>query len=179
MLRMTLFEDVSYSTYKVNRRAGRIIFIPNNYIFTDLIANYAHYGMKTVWDGIDIAISFDSNHKKAAYIAKTIARKYSKGYTEIAKRQMTKLRSQYSIKNPNVEPRIFTFFEPYGINVSVWFMSNSYATLALRSTISAELIDAFNKEDDIKIAYPTQTMYLDRRQIPSAHTELKDEDGAQ
>ena len=179
MLRMTVFEDVTYSTYKTNRRAGRIIFIPNNYIFTDLIANYAHYGMKTVWDGIDIAISFDSNHKKAAYIAKTIARKYSKGYTEIAKRQMTKLRSQYSIKNPNVEPRIFTFFEPYGINVSVWFMSNSYATLALRSTISAELIDAFNKEDDIKIAYPTQTMYFDRRQIPSAHTELKDEDGAQ
>ena len=162
---MTVFEDVTYSTYKFNRRAGRIVFVPNNYIFTDLIANYSHYGMKTVWDGIDIVISFDSNHKKAVHIAKTIVRKYSKGYTDIAKRQMTKLRSQYSVKNPNVEPRIFTFFEPYGINISSWYMSNSYATLALRSTISAELIDAFNKEDDIKIAYPSQTVWLDAKDI--------------
>ncbi len=175
LLRMTVFEDVTYSTYKFNRRAGRIVFVPNNYIFTDLIANYSHYGMKTVWDGIDIVISFDSNHKKAVHIAKTIVRKYSKGYTDIAKRQMTKLRSQYSVKNPNVEPRIFTFFEPYGINISSWYMSNSYATLALRSTISAELIDAFNKEDDIKIAYPSQTLYLGKKQTPSAHSEFEGE----
>ncbi|MBE2984333.1 mechanosensitive ion channel [Campylobacter sp. RM9344] len=175
LLRMTVFEDVTYTTYKVNRRAGRIVFIPNNYIFTDLIANYSHYGMKTVWDGIDIVLSFDSNHKKAVYIAKSIVRKYSKGYTDIAKRQMTKLRSQYSIKNPNVEPKVFTFFEPYGVNISSWYMTNSYAALALRSTISAEIIDAFNKEDDIKIAYPTQTMYLSKKQDPSPHSELENE----
>ncbi|KEA46544.1 membrane protein [Campylobacter mucosalis] len=174
LLRITMLEDVTLSTYlDGSRRAGRIIFIPNNYIFTDLISNYSHYGMKTVWDGIDICISFDSNHKKAVYIAKTIVRKYSKGYTDIAKRQMNKLRSQYSIKNPNVEPRVFTFFESYGINISIWYMANSYATLVLRSTISAELIDAFNKEDDIRIAYPTQTMYMARKSLPHPHTELE------
>lgn len=32
------------------------------------------------------------------YIIKNIARKYSKGYTDIAKKEMNKLRSQYSIK---------------------------------------------------------------------------------
>ena len=170
LLRLTVFEDVSYSTYKTNRRAGRIIFVPNNYIFTDLIANYAHYGMKTIWDGIDIVISFDSNHKKAVYLARNVVKKYSKGYTDIAKRQMNKLRSQYSIKNPNVEPRIYTFFEPYGINISCWFMSNSYATLALRSTISAEIIEAFLAQDDIKIAYPTQTMFVGKKENPSDHT---------
>ncbi|MBR8462805.1 mechanosensitive ion channel [Campylobacter sp. faydin G-105] len=171
MLRMTIFEDVTYTTYKSNRRAGRIVFVPNNYIFTNLIANYSHYGMKTVWDGIDVVISFDSNHKKAVYIAKNIIRKYSKGYTDIAKRQMNKMRSQYSIKNPNVEPRIFTFFEPYGINISSWYMTNSYAALMLRSTISAELIDAFNAEDDIRIAYPTQTMYLSKKRDAAEHSE--------
>ncbi|MBL0687183.1 MAG: hypothetical protein JJV94_05100, partial [Sulfurospirillum sp.] len=28
----------------------------------------------------------------------------------------------------------------------------------LRSTISADILDTINKEDDIKIAYPTQTV---------------------
>lgn len=175
ILRMTIFEDVTFATYQHNRRAGRIIFIPNNYVFTELISNYSHQGMKTVWDGIDVVLTFDSNHKKAVYIAKTITRKYSRGYTDIAKRQMTRLRSQYSIKNPNVEPRIFTFFEPHGICISIWFMSSSYATLTLRSTISAELIEAYNKESDIMIAYPTQTMYLGRKTNPSMHSELDQE----
>lgn len=176
LLRMTVFEDVTMATYlSKSHRAGRIVFVPNHYIFTELISNYAHYGMKTVWDGIDIFVSFDSNHKKAVYIAKTIARKYSKGYTDIAKRQMGKLRSQYSIKNPNVEPRVFTFFEPYGISISIWYMANSYSTLSIRSTISAELIEAFNKEDDIRIAYPTQTMYMARKILPTAHSELDTE----
>ena len=177
LLRLTVFEDVTYSTYKTNRRAGRIIFVPNNYIFTDLIANYSHYGMKTVWDGIDITISFDSNHKKAVYLVRDVVKKYSKGYTDIAKRQMNKLRSQYSIKNPNVEPRIYTFFEPYGINISCWYMSNSYATLTLRSTISAEIIEAFLEHDDIKIAYPTQTMFVGKRERPSDHIAHTEQEG--
>lgn len=166
-LRMTIFEDISYNTYKYNRRAGRIIFIPNNYIFTKLIANYTHNGMKTVWDGIDFYISFDSNHKKAMYIIKNVAKKYSKGYTDMAKKQMNKLRNQYSIKNPNVEPRIYIFYEAFGMNVSVWYMANAYAALALRSTISAEIIEELNKEEDIKIAYPTQTIYTNSiRKLP-------------
>ena len=78
LLRLTVFEDVTYSTYKTNRRAGRIIFVPNNYIFTDLIANYSHYGMKTVWDGIDITISFDSNHKKGGLSGKRCRQKVLK-----------------------------------------------------------------------------------------------------
>jgi len=163
LLRMTIYEDVTIVTVNANRRAGRIIFVPNNYIFTDLIANYSHQGMKTVWDGIDVVFSFESNHKKAAHIIKAIVRKYSKGYTEIAKKQMSKLRNQYSIKNPNVEPRVFTFIEPYGVKISVWYMANAFATLSLRSTISAEIMEAIASHDDIVIAYPTQTIYMDGR----------------
>lgn len=157
--RITLLEDITLTTIEHNRRAGRIIFIPNNYIFTSMIANYTHASLKTVWDGIDIMITFDSNHKKATHLAKEICRKYSKGYTDITRKQLNKLRDRYSLKPVNVEPRIFTFIESNGIKVSSWYLTNSYATLTLRSTISADIIDAFNAEYDITIAYPTQTFY--------------------
>lgn len=158
-LRITLMEDVTLTTLETNRRAGRIIFVPNNYIFTSMIANYSHASLKTVWDGIDIMITFDSNHKKATHITKEICRKYSKGYTEITRKQLNKLRDRYSLKTTNVEPRIFTFIESNGIKVSAWYLTNAYATLTLRSTISADIVDAFNAEYDITIAYPTQTFY--------------------
>ena len=34
MLRMTMHEDVTLTSYMSNRRAGRMIFIPNHFIFT-------------------------------------------------------------------------------------------------------------------------------------------------
>jgi len=103
LLRITILEDITLTTYLHNRRAGRIIFIPNNYVFTNMIANYTHVSFKTVWDGIDITVTFDSNHRTAMHIAKEIARKYSKGYTDITRTQLNKLRNRYSLKNTNVE----------------------------------------------------------------------------
>jgi len=162
LLRMTLHEDVTLTTYMHNRRAGRIIFIPNNYIFTDMIANYSHAGLKTVWDGVDFVITFDSDLHKAASVAKEVTRKYSKGYTDITRKQLNKLRSHYSIRNTNVEPRIYTFIEDYGIKISAWYLTNSYATLTLRSTISAEIIQRLHEETAITLAYPTQSIYIDK-----------------
>ena len=167
LFRITLMEDITLTTYMVNRRAGRIIFVPNNYVFTSMIANYSHNSLKTVWDGIDITITFDSNHKKASYLTKEIARKYSKGYTDITRKQLNKLRENYSLKNTNVDPRCFSFAEVNGIKISVWYLTNAFATLTLRSTISTEILDAFKAEDDIHIAYPTQTIGFTQTERPA------------
>ena len=165
LLRITLLEDITLTSIAHNRRAGRIIFVPNNYIFTRMIANYTHSSLKTVWDGIKITITFDSNHKKAMHLVKEITKRYSKGYTDITRKQLNKLRHQYSLKNTNVEPRIYSFIEPYGIDIEAWYLTNAYATLTLRSVISTEILDAFKNEDDIKIAYPTQKINLSEDKI--------------
>jgi small-conductance mechanosensitive channel len=165
LLRITILEDITLTSIMHNRRAGRIIFVPNNYIFTHMIANYTHNSLKTVWDGIKITITYDSNHKKAMHLVKEITKKYSKGYTDITRKQLNKLRHNYSLKNTNVEPRIYSFIEPYGIDIEAWYLTNAYATLTLRSTISTEILDAFNKEEDITIAYPTQKLHLSTREL--------------
>ena len=162
MLRMTMHEDITLTSYMSNRRAGRMIFIPNNFIFTDMIANYSHSGLKTVWDGIDFVITFDSDANKASHIAKEITKKYSKGYTEITRKQLNKLRSKYGMRNTNVEPRIFTHIEPYGLKISAWYLTNSYATMTLRSTISIEIIARIQEEEKIHLAFPTQSIYVDK-----------------
>jgi len=160
-MRMTILEDITLTSVLENRRAGRIIFIPNNYIFTRMVANYTHSSLKTVWDGVNITITYDSNHKKAMSLAKEIAKKYSKGYTDITRKQLNKLRHQYSLKNTSVEPRVFSFIENNGVKIESWYLTNAYATLTLRSVISTEIVDAFQKEDDITIAYPTQMLHME------------------
>lgn len=161
ILRITMHEDVTLTTYLENRRAGRIIFVPNNYIFTTMFANYTHGGMKTVWDGVDFTITFDSNYKKALRIASDVATKYSRGYTEITRKQLNKMRDKYSLRNNNIEPKTFSLIEPNGIKISVWYQTNAYATLTLRSTISVEIIENILKEPDIFIAYTTTKLVKD------------------
>ncbi len=174
LLRMTIFEDITLTSVTTNRRAGRIIFIPNNYIFTRMIASYTHHSLKTVWDGVHITITFDSNHKKAMHIAKEISRKYSKGYTDITRKQLNKLRSHYSLKNTNVEPRIFSFIESNGVVIEAWYLTNAYATLTLRSVISVDIVEAYNKEDDITIAYPTQKLHIQNQERRDPPFETKE-----
>lgn len=170
-LRITLYEDLNFETYNKNRRAGRIIFIPNNYVFTNLIANYTHHGMKTIIDGIDISVTFDSNIQKAEEIVGQIVTRYAKTHTDLARKTMSRLQNEYSIKNPKVEPRFFVFFEHWGMRISAWYMTNSYASLALRSNISKEIIKEFNKHEDIKIAYPTQNLHIAKNTPTKEHLD--------
>ncbi len=175
LLRMTMLEDITLTTIKYNRRAGRIIFVPNNYVFTRMIANYSHSSLKTVWDGIDIMITYESNHKKAMQICKEVTKKYSKGYTDITRKQLNKIRNHYSLKNTNVEARIFSFIENNGVKISAWYLTNAYATLTLRSVISLEIVERFNEEEDITIAYPTQMLHIEKsaKEPPFAQDEME------
>lgn len=42
--------------------------------------------MKTVLDGIDISVTFDSNLDKAQEIVENIVTRHAKGYTELARK---------------------------------------------------------------------------------------------
>lgn len=155
LTRITLLEDVTLYTLLETRRSGRIIFIPNNFIFNTIISNYTHGGMTTIWDGIDFTITFDSNFKKAIEIATEVARKYSKPHIEIGKKRILRLKERYSLKRISLEPRVFNMIEANGMKISVWYQSNAFTTLNVRSNISSEIIELLAKEYDIKIAYPT------------------------
>ncbi|WP_120952450.1 mechanosensitive ion channel domain-containing protein [Helicobacter sp. L8] len=162
MLYITIFEDVTPLAYKENHcRAGRIVFVPNNYIFTSLFANYSHFGMKSVWDGVVFHLTFDSNYKKAMEIAFNTANTHAKQYTEMTYKQLSKMRTKYSLRNTSVSPRVFMALEKDGIQISVWYQTNSYATLALKSKISSDIIEALLQEPDIFVAYNTTKLVRD------------------
>ncbi|MGJ0337464.1 mechanosensitive ion channel family protein [Aliarcobacter cryaerophilus] len=166
LFKITIKEDVTLVSYMKNRRAGRIFFVPNNYIFSELISNYSHSELKTVWDGIDITLTFDSNFKKAQKIIRDILKHYSKGYSDITRKQLSKMRNKYQLRATGVEPRVFTLLEPHGMVISGWYLTNSFAALVLRSTICAEILEALMKEDDINIAYPTQQININKTSNP-------------
>lgn len=155
LVSMKLFVDVSLNTVDVTRRAGQVIYFPNGLIFTQVIQNLTYSKLKTIWDGVDIIITFDSNHAKAQKIAREIAIKHTTGFMNITRKHYAFLKERFNIRTINHEPRVFGLVDKYGIKITVWYLASSYGSLSLRSLISMEIIDAFNAEEDIKIAYPT------------------------
>lgn len=160
LLKMTLYEDVTYTTLTENKRAGRIIYIPNNYIFTDLISNYNYSYLKTVWDGIDIYLDYSSNIDKAKQIILESASLHSNAYADSAKKAIQKMRNHYQMKNSGTDAKIFVFIEQFGVKISVWYMANSREVLKMRSIISEEIIKRFKEQKDIKLAFPTQSILI-------------------
>ncbi|WP_024787818.1 MULTISPECIES: mechanosensitive ion channel family protein [unclassified Lebetimonas] len=155
LTRIVIYEDVTYTTYHKNRRAGRIVFIPNNVVFNNPIFNYTHKRLATVWDGIDITLTFDSNYKKAVDIIKNILTNQTKRQSAATKTRMQRLKIEYNFKSYNLEPRVLTLIEENGIRISAWYLVISTSPLIYRSQISGEILDALLKEKDIKITYPT------------------------
>ena len=154
-----------FRSYRENHRAGRLIFIPNNYIFTHLFSNYTHGDLRNIWDSVEVCITFDSNISKAKEIAINVAREHAKIYTEQTKEQMQKMRDRFQLAQSalNVEPRVFNFVRANGMEISVWFQNYAFATLKLKSIIAQEVVERFLKEEDIKIAYPITRIVYDKQ----------------
>jgi small-conductance mechanosensitive channel len=159
-LKITIYEDVTMLSYDKHKRAGRVVFIPNNLIFSKLIFNYSHNGLKTVWDSITFALTYDSDLDKAMGIIREVVHKHTKGFTKHKEKQTQKLRADYNIRGYSFEPRILTFIESYGISVSTWYQTDSYRALSMKSVISKDIFDNLKNEPDIKFAYPTSSIML-------------------
>ncbi len=160
LLTITMYEEVSLISYQKNKRAGRIIFVPNNYIFTHIFLNYSHSGLTTVWDSVDLMVTFDSDIDEAIRIAMDVSTKHSKTFSKLTDRSVRRMRTKYSIGDISTEPRVFSFIENNGVAISVWYPTHSFSILKTKSLISKELLGAFMASASVKIAFPTTSVVI-------------------
>ncbi|WP_104749625.1 mechanosensitive ion channel family protein [Helicobacter cynogastricus] len=152
MLNLTILEEVTLTTYtKNNGRAGRIIFVPNNYIFTGLFSNYTHLGLSAVWDSLDFLLPFGSNYQRAIDIALEVATRRSEPFSQATRTQLGKMRAKYALRTLEAEPKIALMPEKEGMRLYVSYLVNAYDTLGLHSEIALEIIKAFEQAEDIFI----------------------------
>jgi len=117
--------------------SGRIIMVPNSILFEQNIVNYTSKD-DYVLDQVTAAITYESNLDKAIKIALESAKKHTKEFIDITKK----------------EPYVRTFFQPNGINVSVRYFSPAKRLQEISSTVTKEMYDRIMKTKGVEIAYP-------------------------
>lgn len=141
-----------------DQSTGRVIHIPNHKVFTESVANYTS-DFEFIWNEIEVLVTFESNWKKAKQILQEIADKHLQDSVTDAERQVKRASKSYLIHYRYLTPIVYTDVKDSGVNLTVRHLSNPRRRRSLGQSIWEDVLDAFNKEDDIELAYPTMRIY--------------------
>jgi small-conductance mechanosensitive channel len=163
LTKLTLYENITNDALTEHKKAGRVIFVPNYYLIMGEVYNYTHLSIKTILDLIEIRMTFDSNIAKAEKIGLESAEFITSRFTEMAKKQYDALKSRYTLRNMTQYPKVFFYPSMHGngIVMGVWYVSPYREILKHKSEVMKEIIARFKNEDDIKLVYSANSLFLE------------------
>lgn len=129
------------------RPTGRIVSMPNNTFLKQPIVN-ATQDNRTVWQSMDVIITFDSDWQKGKKILESMLEDIFT--VEFLKEH--KISKQY-------EPKVLTSIAGEGVRFSLWFPSRVGEFRDVLEVISEEVLMRFKKEG-IELAYNTLTIEM-------------------
>jgi len=141
-----------------DQSTGRIIQIPNAKIFTEKQAIYTK-GFEYIWNEIPVLITFDSNWKKCKTLLSSIADECCMKSTEEAKKKLEKATKDYVIYYNKLTPIVYTDVKDSGVLLTIRYLCSPYERRGSQQVIWEKILDVFEANDDLELAYPTNTQY--------------------
>lgn len=143
-----------------DQSTGRIIHIPNGWVFIHAIANYTQ-GFNFIWNEIPILITFESNWPKAKELLSEIARKHSSIQSESAAQQLRRTADKYLIYFTHLTPIVWTDVKASGVMLTIRYLCEPRRRRSSASAVWEEVLSEFAKHPDINLAYPTTRFYTE------------------
>ncbi len=137
-----------------DQSTGRIIHIPNSKVLREPLAN-SHIGFEYIWNEIPVLITFESDWKKAKTMLEDIAREKTISLSEGAQQQIRRAAEKYLIFYDKLTPAVYTTVKDSGVLLTVRYLVDPRKRRASDQQVWEAILDAFAKEPDVELAYPT------------------------
>ena len=147
-----------------DQSTGRMVFFPNSFIFKGHFFNYSTTN-SFIWDEVHILVTYESPWKKALDIIVKIAEEVSRDVVEKARENQEKLARQFNVSLGNPEAYAYVNIADSGVDLVLRFLSEIKLRRTMRDRICREILEAFEKEKHIQLAYPTQRQLTETRII--------------
>jgi len=134
---------------------GRLIHVPNGLIFTATLANYGK-GFKYIWNEMPVLVTFESDWRKAKNILLKIVHENSIIQTKSAEKKFKEAKKVFMLKKPDLEPTVITKVEDSGVELTLRYLCRPDMRRETEHKIWEDILDEFDKYDNIDFAYPTQ-----------------------
>lgn len=141
-----------------DQSTGRLLHIPNGFIFTQPVANYTRK-FSYIWNEIPVLITFESDWKKAKQILLDIAHSHTQELSETAERQILEASRSYMIFYSTLKPTVYTSVEASGVLLTIRYLCEARQRRSTTQAIWEAVLDAFARHDSVDFAYPTTRFY--------------------
>ena len=141
-----------------DQSTGRIIHIPNGFVFTQAQANYTA-GFQYIWHEIPVLLTFESNWKKAKQILNDIVDHHGISLGSKAENQIKEAAKKFLIFYTKLTPIVYTNVKDSGVLLTMRYMCDPRERRSIQEKIWEDVLNKFSQCDDIDFAYPTQRFY--------------------
>lgn len=152
LLRTTLVEVNNW--LGVDQPTGRVLFIPNNFIFKSKVFNFSH-GHPYIWGKIDVTVTFATPTASAqALFTKVLEEETRRDFAE-ARAAAGEMERRYGVEDADYSPKIYTRIADSGVTFSLIYVSHYRSSSATRNRINRRLISELETHKHIQLAYNT------------------------
>lgn len=142
-----------------DQSTGRIIHIPNGWIFQHSVANYAQ-GFNFIWNELPVTVTFESDWAEAKRILSDIADAHSLMKSQQAQREVRKAANKYMIHFQHLTPIVWTSVVDNGVTLTIRYLCEPRRRRSSETAMWEDILRAFARAGNIDFAYPT-TRYFD------------------
>ena len=153
MLRTTLLEVNNW--LGVDEPTGRIIIIPNSFIFKYQVFNYSHIHPH-IWGKIDVTVTFETPPQEAFDTLMKVLTEETEHEFSTAEQAEQRMEKTYGTAHVVYKPKIHTVIADSGVCYSLFYVSHYKRFSATKDKISARILDEFEKNPHLEFAYPTE-----------------------
>lgn len=154
-IRMFQFSLMEVTPYEEGEQStGRIIDVPNYFIFTHPITNYTK-GFQYIWNEIKVLITFESDWELAKEHLEEIVTKQTLHLTKEAKTEIREAARRYMIHYNKLTPIIYTDVKESGVELSIRYLCTPKQRRTTGNLIWEDILRLVQDNEKIDLAYPT------------------------
>jgi small-conductance mechanosensitive channel len=141
-----------------DQSTGRIIHVPNGWIFRQSTANYTQE-FNFIWDEIAVTVTFESDWQRAKSILDEIVNRVSVFPSEQATSEVHKAATRYRLHYKHLTPIVWTTVADIGVTLTMRYLCEPRKRRSTQTLVWEEVLTAFAACADVDFAYPTMRYY--------------------
>ena len=148
---------------EADQSTGRIIHIPNQKVFLDPLANFTK-GFGYIWNEIPVMVTFESDWRRAKELLLQVVTERTTALSEEARERLREVARRYLISYEKLTPIVYTRVADSGVVLTIRYLCNPRQRRGTEMAIWEGILEAFEREAAIDLAYPTQRFYIQGRE---------------
>lgn len=159
LLRTTLLEVNGW--LECDEPTGRVILVPNNFIFTTKIFNFSH-GHPYIWGKINVTVSFECAYEAEVLFLRVLTDETAAEFAA-ARTAAQRMRRRYGVADGTYEPKVTSAITGNDVIFALYYVAHFRKFSDVRNRIDRRLIEELSKVPSIQLAVTS---------LQVAHTNL-------